>query len=314
VSQTVLKQMASLLMLKGESAEQAAAKVSQTNYAKSNQLIIEGLQAKEDFSLQALSNRFSGLKSVLENFKSIFNDEENYSQAYADLTNRQNLLQTGWEVYKGMRWMSWIYLVILSTIVMILNNFVAPQFMDVFASFGAELPTLTQLYFGDGFATTILIFLWGTSIAYMLVVSQIKKSIKTFNRVPAWMSYIPAMGAIVRIINQCISLMTYRFLTSFDLFKMPERENWHQSFGLSEKDKHYQWADKIYPYLTMASELEVLDSYLDKELDGLLDDYVSKTAQSMKIISVVSTLILSGLIASIVIAMYLPIFQMGSII
>ena len=306
--------MASLLMLKGDTAEQAAAKVNQTNYAKRNQLIIEGQEAKEDFTIQALSNRFSGLKSVLENFKSIFNDEKNYSQAYADFSNRQNLLQTGWEVYKGMRWMSWIYLLILSTIVMILNNFVAPQFMNVFASFGAELPALTQLYFGEGFSTTILIFLWATSIAYMLVVSQIKKSIKTFIRAPTWMSYIPAMGSIVRLINQSISLVTYRFLSSFDSFKMPDREHWHQSFGLSEKDKHYQWADKIYPCLTMACELGVLDSYLDKELDSLLDDYVSKTAQSMKIISVVSTLVLSALIASIVIAMYLPIFKMGSII
>ncbi len=314
MSQTILKQMASLLMLKGESADQAATMVNQTNYAKSNQLIIEGQQAKEDFSLQALSAKFSGLKSVLENYKSIFDNEENYSQAYADLNNRQNLLQTGWEVFKGMRWMSWLYLLILSTIVMILNTFVAPQFMEVFSSFGAQLPSLTLLYFGDGFATTILLFLWGISITYMLVVSRIKKSIKTFNLIPHWMSYIPAMGSIVRIINQSLSLMTYRFLTSFDSFKIPDRTHWHQSFGLSEKDKQYQWADKIYPYLSMADELGVLDSYIDNELDGLLDDYVSKTAQSMKIISVVSTLILSALIASIVIAMYLPIFKMGSII
>lgn len=306
--------MAGLLMIKGDTAEDACAKVNQTEYAKDQQLNLDDKHIEDNYSVQSLTSHFSGLKSLCDKFESLFQGSRNFSQAITDLKQRQALLLTGWAVYKSMPWMSWLYLVVLSSIIGILNIYVVPQFSEMFSNFGADLPPFTQFYFQDGTTSIILLVMWMQSLAYLWLVWLIKKSIKNFRILPGWLSKIPILGSIADLLNKNMSLSTYRFLANFKEFELPEKSQWLDVQELTEGSKHFKWAEQTYQYLTMAIELGLLRDYLENELNRLTEEYVSKTASTMKLISISATFILAVLVASIVIAMYLPLFKLGSII
>ena len=310
-----LNKMANLVMQKGASAEEAVELINQSDYAKAANLKIEKETLNNVQSIDALIEDLPGMRQVANEYKTQIDHHQNFSKAAMELKQSQILLNTGWDVFKGVKWMSGVYLIMLTVIISILQIFVMPTFVEIFSNFGATLPALTQLFFTDeNIINILLITFWALTLGNMWVVLLITKNIKKFELLPTWSLRIPIIGSICHIINQCMSLSIYKFLLSFESFVLPTQEKWHETFELSVKDKKYQWADEQYQLLKLALELNIADEYIQTELDKASAKYIETTAQSMKLLSTIGSILLALFIGATVIAMYLPIFSMGQVV
>jgi type II secretory pathway component PulF len=83
--------------------------------------------------------------------------------------------------------------------------------------------------------------------------------------------------------------------------------------GLSEKAPDFEQQKQLLNDLSLAMELGVTKQFIARELDEAFEHYIDVSTRSMRLLSIIGTLILGVMITSIIIAMYSPIFMFGSI-
>ncbi len=312
---TLLNKMAHLLMIKGLSVTEARERVNQSKFAQQQALKIVDGELDDIHSIQSLVADMPGIAAVAEEFKDELTHHQSFNQQTMELKQRRILLSTGWDAFKGIRWSSTIYLSLLTSIIATFHIFVIPAFSEVYSYFHVEFPYLTSLYFTDGYlAFIMLLLIWFFTVAYLFIIMVINKRIKKFTLIPSWISSIPFIGSASRMINQCILLSLYHFIISSNTFVLPEHNDWQKKFNLFENKSLYQWSSTLYEQLKLAFELDIANEYLQDELDNLCQQYIDKTTRSIKLFSIISSIILAAFIGTIVIAMYLPIFSMGLLI
>lgn len=223
---------------------------------------------------------------------------------------------------------------IVTTVIMI---WVIPAFKDVFASFGAELPlpTLIVIWLSDKFVSY---WYW---VAAVLVISSIF-FIRAWKRSPAMqistdklLLKLPLFGAVIR---KAIIARWTRTLSTMFAAGVPLVESLDSVGGAAGNAVYVEATRKISAAVSSGSSLvsamqttKVFPAMVTQmvaigEESGALDQMLSKVAEFHEeevdaAVASLSTLmepiimvILGVVIGGLVIAMYLPIFQLGSVV
>jgi type IV pilus assembly protein PilC len=224
--------------------------------------------------------------------------------------------------------------VIVTTVIMI---WVIPAFKDVFASFGAELPLPTQIviWLSDMF---VRYWYW---VAASLVISSIL-FIRAWKRSPAMqvntdklLLKLPLFGAVIR---KAIIARWTRTLSTMFAAGVPLVESLDSVGGASGNAVYVEATRKISAAVSSGSSLVsamqttkafpamVTQMVAIGEESGALDQMLTKVAEfhEEEVDNAVASLsslmepiimvILGVVIGGLVIAMYLPIFQLGSVV
>ncbi len=231
--------------------------------------------------------------------------------------------------------------VVLSVAVLVFTlilTFVIPAFKEIYASFGGELPWLTQILlnlssfwntYAISIVTTIICMVW--SIQYML-----KNKLSFRKRIHALLLNTPLAGGIIK--NACIARWSRTLATLFSA-GVPLTEGLIAIQGVTGNLLFTSATQSTYQFLlngkSLSQALEysetlfppmVVQLCLIGEESGTLDHMLHKIAEHYErevdtSVTALSTLmepllmiILGLLVGLLVLALYLPIFQLGQVI
>ncbi len=229
-------------------------------------------------------------------------------------------------------------LVVAVVVSAILLIFVVPTFADMFASFGAELPAFTQFVVGlsDGLVNNVWLFI-GAIVAAIYAFKQAKIRSKGFREFLDRLTLkLPAVGQLAT--NAIIARFSRTLATMFAA-GVPLVEAMASVAGASGNSVYYkaimQVRDDIASGTTLQSSLSQNKALFPNMLiqmvgigeeSGALDDMLDKVAEYYEqavddavdnLTALMEPMImafLAVLIGGLVIAMYLPIFKMGSVV
>ena len=228
-------------------------------------------------------------------------------------------------------------IVVALSVTMLLLIFVVPQFESIFASFGAELPAFTQLVLrvSEAVQAYWYIIIGAIIISGYLFRRAHLKSEKVRNKTDIFLLKIPIIGPILR--KSCVARFSRTLATTFTA-GVPLLEGLESAASASG---NYVYRKAV---LTARREVEtglmlniamrasnifpnmLIQMIMIGEEAGTIDDMLNKVANiyEMEVDDAVDGLttlieplimvVIGGLVGSLIIAMYLPIFKMGSIL
>lgn len=214
---------------------------------------------------------------------------------------------------------------------------VVPAFKNVFESFGAELPLPTQIviWISDRFVQYWYLLIGSLSLGSMLLVRTWKRSASMRASTDKLILRLPLFGEIVR--KAVIARWTRTLSTMFSA-GVPLVESLESVGGASgnvvyiDATRRISASVKSGTSLTMAMQnTQIFPSMVTQmvsigEESGALDQMLSKVAEFYEdevdaavaslssLMEPIIMVILGGLIGGLVIAMYLPIFKLGSVV
>ncbi|MBL0143687.1 MAG: type II secretion system F family protein [Betaproteobacteria bacterium] len=226
-------------------------------------------------------------------------------------------------------------IVIALVITSVIMIFVIPTFRDLFKGFGADLPMPTQVVMAisDFFVANWYLIFGGIFGAVYFIMYTYKRSAKMQNGLDRLMLRIPVLGEVVRkasIARWC------RTLSTMFAAGVPLVESLDSVAGAAGNYVYYEATKRIQAEVSTGTGLTVsmqntnvfpsmvLQMTAIGEESGALDSMLSKVADFFEAevdeaVEALSSLmeplimvVLGGLIGGLVIAMYLPIFKMGS--
>ncbi|MCW8107081.1 type II secretion system F family protein [Alteromonas ponticola] len=228
-------------------------------------------------------------------------------------------------------------LVVAFIVTTILLIFVVPQFEEIFSSFGAELPAFTQMVLGlSAFVQTYGLFIaMGMGICGYLFMKQYKKSLKLRDSVDKKMLKIPVIGEILK--KASIARFTRTLSTTFAA-GVPLIGALDSAAGASGNAVYRDailfikkevaggmqmntamratavFPDMVTQMIAIGEESGAVDEMLSKiatiyeaEVDDMVDGLTS-------LLEPLIMAVLGVVIGGLIIAMYLPIFQMGNVV
>jgi type IV pilus assembly protein PilC len=228
-------------------------------------------------------------------------------------------------------------LVVAFIVTIILLVFVVPQFEEIFAGFGAELPAFTLMVLAlSNFVQTYGVFIGaGMVVAAFLFVRAHRKSQKLRDFVDARILKIPVIGEILK--KAAIARFTRTLSTTFAA-GVPLIGALDSAAGASGnaifREAIYYIRREVSGGVQMNVAMRATNVFPDMvtqmiaigEESGAVDDMLSKIAYIYEaevddmvdgLTSLLEPMIMAVLgvvIGGLIIAMYLPIFEMGSIV
>jgi type IV pilus assembly protein PilC len=228
-------------------------------------------------------------------------------------------------------------MVVAFLVTAVIMIWVVPAFKGVFASFGAELPLPTRvvIWMSDQFVSYWHLLAAAVAIASTLFIRAWKKSASMQAATDRLMLRLPIFGIIVR---KAIIARWTRTLSTMFAAGVPLVESLESVGGASGNAVYLEATRKISAAVSSGSSLvvamqntQVFPSMVTQmvaigEESGALDQMLSKVAEFHEdevdvavdslssLMEPVIMVILGGLIGGLVIAMYMPIFQLGSVV
>ncbi|HQZ46703.1 MAG TPA: type II secretion system F family protein, partial [Usitatibacteraceae bacterium] len=226
-------------------------------------------------------------------------------------------------------------LVVAMVITAVIMIFVIPTFKDLFKGFGADLPVPTQVVMAisDYFVANWYLIFGGMAAAVWFTIYTYKRSTKMQNGIDRLVLRLPVFGDVIRkasIARWC------RTLSTMFAAGVPLVESLDSVAGSAGNYVYYEATKRIQSEVSTGTGLTVamqntnvfpsmvLQMTAIGEESGALDSMLSKVADFFEAevdeaVDALSSLmeplimvVLGGLIGGLVIAMYLPIFKMGS--
>ena len=223
---------------------------------------------------------------------------------------------------------------IVTSVIMI---WVVPSFKSVFESFGAELPlpTLMVIWMSDRFVEYWYLLFGGMAIGAILFIRAWKRSPALQAATDRWLLRLPVFGEVVR---KAVIARWTRTLSTMFAAGVPLVESLDSVGGASGNAVYLEATQRISSAvrsgtsLTMAMQhAQVFPSMVTQmvaigEESGALDQMLRKVAEFYEeevdaavaslasLMEPVIMVFLGGLIGGLVIAMYLPIFKLGSVV
>ena len=224
--------------------------------------------------------------------------------------------------------------VIVTAVIMI---WVVPSFKSVFESFGAELPlpTLFVIWLSDQFVAYWPIVFGGTAIATFLFVRSWKRSASMQAATDRLLLKLPVFGPV--IMKAVVARWTRTLATMFSA-GVPLVESLESVGGASGNAVYHEATQKIALSVASGTSLAVAMQQVQifpamatqmaaiGEESGSLDEMLRKVAEFYEeevdaavaslssLMEPIIMVFLGGLIGGLVIAMYLPIFKLGSVV
>ncbi len=226
-------------------------------------------------------------------------------------------------------------IVVALVITAVIMIFVIPTFKDLFKGFGADLPVPTQVVMAiSDYFVANWYFIFGAIFgAVWFTLYTYKRSTAMQNGVDRLVLRIPVFGEVIRkasIARWC------RTLSTMFAAGVPLVESLDSVAGAAGNYVYYEATKKIQSEVTSGTGLTVamqntnvfpsmvLQMTAIGEESGALDTMLSKVADFFEaevdeavdalssLMEPIIMVVLGGLIGGLVIAMYLPIFKMGS--
>jgi len=215
--------------------------------------------------------------------------------------------------------------------------FVVPQFEELFKSFGAELPAFTQMVVNmSRFMQHYWWMVLGILIALGFVFGNLKRKSKAFNEgLDRFMLHIPVVGAIIRKaaiarFARTLSTMSSAGVPLVEALQSVSGATGNIVYGnavLTMRDEvatgHQLqlvmrqlgiFPNMVVQMVAIGEESGSLDNMLGKVAD-FYEEEVDNAVDSLS--SLLEPLIMSVLgiiVGGLIIAMYLPIFKLGSVV
>jgi len=228
-------------------------------------------------------------------------------------------------------------LVVSFIVTAVLLVFVVPQFEELFKGFGAELPAFTQMVVNmSRFLQHYWWMVLGILIAVGFVLSNLKRKSKAFNEgLDRFVLHIPVVGAIIRKaaiarFARTLSAMSSAGVPLVEALQSVSGATGNIVYGnavLTMRDEvatgHQLqlvmrqlgiFPNMVVQMVAIGEESGSLDNMLGKVAD-FYEEEVDNAVDSLS--SLLEPLIMSVLgviIGGLIIAMYLPIFKLGSVV
>jgi len=234
------------------------------------------------------------------------------------------IFETYWAGVVGMIWYLAALSLVMIMIAVIFGAYVVPTFESMFSQFDRPLPALTAAVFkfgGKGFPLIVIVL--GAFIALIVwFVSMFHRRIQRIEPLPNWPSWMPFVGRLADYYNLGLFLNFCRLLMESDLDRghavSVAAKATNQPDNLSIESLHA--GDGDYEDIPILAELAIAENLgnFRNELSHQCDEHLGKMSlilvQARDQFSLVLKLLLYVFVATLVIAMYLPIFKLGSVI
>ena len=300
----VPRKIFNILRLDGHFEEEIARIINGTEYSRRNNYDLNAESLTNDTSVDDIVKEYKGLAAWKDMLAEIVSDPR-YFKAMAELNNERELLFAGWKIFRNVRWMSWLYLTILTSLVLLIHFYVAPNFESFFSMYDADLPELTKYYFTEGqSAIYALAVVWLVAVIYLLIISRVKKYIKQYRQLPKLFCHVPMLGRVLLSLQCSIELSKLKFVDIFSDLPSAQLQHKHLVSSIETDIDH----------LELAKELNIGAAYIQAHLDECMDRYIDSATLSMRRISLLGTTILATFIGLTVLSIYLPIFMMGAMV
>lgn len=213
----------------------------------------------------------------------------------------------------GYNWLTVGYFTLLTFILIVSISIykikVLPVYAEMFQSFGANLPAFTQYILNGGFEIFALGLLFFTILYSLILPFLFKQALGQLRKMPLYLMIFPAY-LLCRIPYRQYCWQTYaRIYHHLDETSALQKANqalWGtRPVGVSDDD----WV-----LLNVASHHGSLEASLDELEKQLLTTMQNRIAMADIFIRLMLLLAFAWVVSAPVIAMYLPIFQMGAIV
>jgi len=313
-----------------------------------NFLIDRGMSSDEALQLIEKTD-VDKSKSDLDSVKNLFDSDANYTESMETFHYRKNLkiLMDIIDKYKGKRpelhrnfYNHFIknesdfnlsifdissllfYLIAIVSIsiacVSIYSIFVLPQFAVLFATAGQELPALTAIVFKitseysyiSIFAALLFI------VAIFIFIFHIKKTLRSLNCFHPMVVKMPVIGRIIKKYNQYLQLSYIKLMMNSGLDGEQAINETVTHFGddsdlLASSNPSEKSKNSI---LELALELGTVEEEIEYQFEQIKMQSINNFTNIKSIVSVMSIIIVSIVVGTVIIAMYLPLFQLGKIL
>jgi len=239
-------------------------------------------------------------------------------------------------------------LLIALGVVAVVLIWVVPVFQSIFASFGADLPLATQLILGMSHH----LLRWGgpTVMALLAIILflrwQYQKNERWQWQWAVWSLRVPVLSTLLSNVNlvvwtRCMAMLVQSGLPLLDtlhivastcsnrmyaLSTLAVHDKVLQGISLSEALRQLSVATYAYPVIFSGLYPPILVQLIDiGEQSGTLSALLNKAADAQdealahqvqsltQLIEPVLVVVLGGLVGGMVVALYLPVFQLGQI-
>lgn len=228
-------------------------------------------------------------------------------------------------------------IVVAVVVTALLLLFVVPQFEDIFKSFGAELPAFTQLIItiSRALQATWYMFLAGIIIAIWLFVRAHRNSQAFRDRIDELVLKIPVIGDILH--KGAMARFARTLATTFAA-GVPLIDGLESAAGASGNAVYRKALIKVRSEVMAGMQMNVamrttklfpdmlIQMVMIGEESGSLDNMLNKIANIYEmqvddavdglssLIEPMMMVVIGGLVGSLIVGMYLPIFQLGNVV
>ncbi|QYJ79167.1 type II secretion system F family protein [Shewanella acanthi] len=228
-----------------------------------------------------------------------------------------------------------VVVAILVTTLLLL--FVVPQFEEIFASFGAELPAFTQLIIGISrfLQSSWYFFFAGIVIAIWLFVRAHRNSQTFRDRIDEMVLKIPVIG---EILHKAAMARFSRTLATTFAAGVPLIDGMESAAGASGNAVYKKALLKVRQEVMAGMQMNVamrttglfpdmlIQMVMIGEESGSLDNMLNKVANIYEmqvddavdglssLIEPIMMVVIGTLVGGLIVGMYLPIFQMGNVV
>ena len=314
----------SMLAKKGLTIEDALAKLRTTipNKYMSNLETISNLfsEQPDPHKLQSHVGPIARLYNLINIAKRNDGDTQKLLASFYDsfLNTPTRILFKTYDIGNLMFYVMSIFVVLFIT-VSINSIFVLPQFETMFSSFGADLPAITRviIFIADKLYWLFIlaggIFIFGT----WYIISKTRFNTRTLNYFTSRIYNLPGFKRIASHYNRYLIMNYIAMLIDSGVNKetaIHEVQSEIDDYSVVGTNQTFIPHDDIAVALTSSFQLDTFEAELDFQIQNTLDKSArdfSTLKERLTLFSLITTAIVVG---TVVIAIYLPIFQFGKVV
>ncbi len=246
-------------------------------------------------------------------------------RAFVDFVQRSKVIfETYWVGILGL--MSYLAAVAVVAVIVafIFWKYVIPSFSGMFGEFGSRLPQFTQMIFAYGdkgipiFAIALILLV----VAVVFFVALFHRRVQQLSPLPRWPVWTPIVGRVAEVYNFGLFLNYARMLRECGVDQeravadAAAASNQPESLSYGELKRD----PSSHAELPAMTELGIAAKFgnFDAELEHQCDQHVAALSlilvQARDRFSLLLKTALFVFVAALVVAMYRPIFQMGSVV